>query len=117
MCPTFFMHRPIKRKPVFFHNTIKGTLRYTNFSSNLSLSTCVCDKSSWLKTSVSTSSISAAVRAVRERPLPGKRFEVPVRSILRIILFKSSLPLFRPPLTQTQRGLQDHKRKFNKQNK
>src|SRR6218665_878748 len=30
---------------------------------------------------------------------------------------KSSLRLFRPPLTQTQRGLQDHKNKFTKQNK
>jgi len=30
---------------------------------------------------------------------------------------KSSLRLFRPPLTQTQRGLQDHKKKITKQNK
>src|SRR6218665_1783612 len=30
---------------------------------------------------------------------------------------KSSLRLFRPPLTQTQRGLHDHKKKFTKQNK
>jgi len=30
---------------------------------------------------------------------------------------KSSLRLFRAPLTQTQRGLQDHKKKFTKQNK
>ena len=29
---------------------------------------------------------------------------------------KSSLRLFRPPLTQTQWGLQDHKKKFTKQN-
>ena len=33
-----------------------------------------------------------------------------------IIDVKSSLRLFRPPLTQTQRGLQDHK-KISKQNK
>src|SRR6218665_326055 len=30
---------------------------------------------------------------------------------------KSSLRLFRPPLTQTQRGLENHKKKFTKQNK
>src|SRR6218665_845260 len=74
---------------VFLHNTINGTLRYTNFPSNLSLSTVCLGKSPWLKRSVSTSSILSAFGAVCGRPLPGRRFEVPVgiRSILRIILF------------------------------
>src|SRR6218665_920303 len=36
MCPTFFH---AYQTSVFLHNTINGTLRYTNFPSNLSLST------------------------------------------------------------------------------
>src|SRR6218665_1725338 len=38
MCPTLFH---AYQTQVFLHNTINGTLRYTNFPSNLSLST-VC---------------------------------------------------------------------------
>src|SRR6218665_211659 len=40
-------------------------------------------------------------------------------NVLRFVQIqvKSSLRLFRPPLTQTQRGLQDHKKKFTKQNR
>src|SRR6218665_295559 len=75
MCSTFF-------HAYLFHNTINGTLRYTNFPRNLSLSTVCLRKSSWLKASVSTFSILSAVQAVRGRPLSGRRFEVPVRSIL-----------------------------------
>src|SRR6218665_181815 len=70
--------------------TIDGTLKYklTKFRAICLRIRCVCGKSSCLKTSVSPSSILSAVRAVRGRPLPGRRFIVPIgiRSILLIIL-------------------------------
>src|SRR6218665_1719550 len=78
----FFMH--IKRMSFF------GTLRYTNFPINLSLST-VCLRQIFLAQSKCFNFFNFVRSSSSARkPLPGRRFEVRVRSILRTMILSNS---------------------------